>query len=67
MIVDARGRHLGPAVKKGDFKTAQDKEKATQAAKEELISLGQELRTLRDESAKAKEKLVKLRTAPAAN
>jgi hypothetical protein len=67
MIIDANGRHLGPAVKRGDFKTAQEKEKAIRAAKEELIPLEQELRTLRDESAKAKDKLTKLRAAPAPN
>jgi len=67
MIIDVNGRHLGPAVKRGDFRTAHEKEKAIQTAKEELLPLEQELRTLCDESAKAKEKLAKLRTAPASN
>ena len=58
---------IGPAVRQGDFRTQRDKDIAIQTAKEELLPLEQELKTLRDESTKTKEKLAKLRAAPAPN
>jgi DNA repair exonuclease SbcCD ATPase subunit len=58
---------IGPAVRKGDFPTLLDRDKAIQAAKEELLPLEQELKTLRDDLTKVKDKLAKLRAAPPAN
>jgi outer membrane murein-binding lipoprotein Lpp len=58
---------IGPAVKQGDFRTQRDKDIAIQTGKEELLPLEQELKTLRDELTKTKEKLGKLRAAPAPN
>jgi len=58
---------IGPAVRQGDFRTQRDKDIAIQTAKEELLPLEQELKTLRDELTKTKEKLAKLRAAPAPN
>ncbi|MCX5676935.1 MAG: hypothetical protein NTX87_18245 [Planctomycetota bacterium] len=57
----------GPAVKVGDFRTVFERDKAIQAAKDANLPLEQELKTLRDELAKTKEKLAKLRAAPAPN
>jgi len=58
---------IGPAVRVGDFRTAHDKEKAVQAAKEANMPLELELKTLSDELKKTKEKLAKLRALPAPN
>ena len=52
---------IGPAVKKGDFPTQHEKDKAIQKAKEEALPMEQELKALQDEFAAAKAKLGKLR------
>jgi len=67
MIINSEGKHIGPAIKRGDFRSVLERDKAIQAAKEELLPLEQELGTLRDELAKAKDKLAKLRAASAPN
>lgn len=54
---------VGPAVKKGDFPTQHEKEKAIQSAKEANLPLEQQLRNLRDQLDKAKAGQAKLRQA----
>lgn len=67
MIINSEGKHIGPAIKRGDFRSVLERDKAIQTAKEESLPLEQELKTLRDELTKTKEKLAKLRAAPAPN
>ena len=54
---------IGPAVKKGDYRTQSEKEEALRKAKEEGLPMEQELKSLQDELAAAKAKLAKLRTS----
>lgn len=64
-IYNFEGNDIGPAIKRGDFRTQHDKEAAVQAAREELLSLTQESTSLPDELAAAKAKLAKLRAGQA--
>jgi hypothetical protein len=52
-------------VKKGDFRTQQEKESAIQKAKEENLPMEQEMRSLQAELAAVKAKLAKLRNSKA--
>jgi DNA repair exonuclease SbcCD ATPase subunit len=58
---------IGPAVKKGDFATNREKDAAIQTEKDKLLQLELQLKGMRDELAKTKSKLAKLRAAPAPN
>ena len=52
---------IGPAVKKGDFRTAHERSMAVEAAKTKLLPLFEELRPLEKELAQLKKELGKLR------
>jgi hypothetical protein len=54
---------IGPAVRAGDFRSAHEKDKAIQAAKEENLPSEKMLLDLRNELEKAKQELGRLRTA----
>jgi hypothetical protein len=56
---------LGPAIRKGDFRSQREKDDAVKKAKEEAVPLEQELRSLQAEQAAAKAKLLKLKAAAA--
>jgi chaperonin cofactor prefoldin len=58
---------LGPAVKKHDFRTPQEKDAAIRTAKEEALPLYQERKALQDQLAATKAKLAKLRAGKAGN
>jgi len=51
---------VGPAIKRGDFRTPHDKDMAIEAAKKKLLPLFEGLRPLEKELAKLKEELGKL-------
>ena len=53
--------HIGPEVKKGDYRTQRDKDAAIEAAKKGLIPLFDEVRSLSQELAQRKEELGSLR------
>jgi regulator of replication initiation timing len=55
---------VGPAVKKGDFRTADEKEEAVKKAKAEWMPLDQELKSLVAEQTAAKNKLKTTTSAP---
>jgi hypothetical protein len=65
MIYNFQHHHIGPAIKVGDYRTQRDKEAAIQAAREVLLPLAQELKSLQDELAAAKAKLAKIRAGQA--
>jgi len=52
---------IGPAVKKGDFRTAADKEDALRKAKDAVAPIDRDLKALQAEQAAAKGKLLKLK------
>jgi hypothetical protein len=60
-IHNFEGNDIGPAIKRGDFRTQLDKDEAVRTAKQDLLPMEQELRALQDELAAAKAKLAKLR------
>ncbi|MCX5682311.1 MAG: hypothetical protein NT049_01325, partial [Planctomycetota bacterium] len=57
-------KDIGPAIKRGDFRTQQEKDEAIRKAKEDALPVEQELKALQDELAATKAKLAKLRTGP---
>ena len=56
---------IGPAVKKGDYRSQQEKDAAIQKAKEETLPMEQEMKSLQAELAATKLKLAKLRAGKA--
>jgi hypothetical protein len=54
---------IGPAVRKGDFRSQHEKDKAVLAAKDEAMPLGRELKALEDQLPEAKAALAKARKA----
>ena len=57
---------IGPAVKKGDFRTAAERDEALHKAKDAVVPMDRDLKALQAEQAAAKGKLLKLKSPPQA-